>query len=166
MKPILVMLVAIGLVLSRPHPAVAQADSPAESDSTHIAAVRELCDVLGLAQQRASAPGVMLDQQVRLNPALAPYRDVLANWSQRYLSWEQMEPEIVRLYAATFSDQEVRAITAFYRTPAGQKALARMPELTQKGVELGAAAAQQHMPDLKRMIEEQGAKSGRTDSRL
>ena len=166
MKPVLLLLVALATAPIRPPVAIAQAVSPAASDSTHLAAVREMCDVLGLAQQMASASQTMLDQQVKLNPALAPYRDVLVNWSRQFLSWEQMGPDMVAAYAAVFDDDEVREITAFYRTPAGRKSLSKMPELMQRGAEIGAAAAQQHMPDLKRMLEEQDAKSGRTDSRL
>ncbi|NNM81178.1 MAG: DUF2059 domain-containing protein [Burkholderiales bacterium] len=48
------------------------------------------------------------------------------------LSWEKLEPMYVRLYKETFSEEEVKGMLAFYRTPSGQAVIHKMPLLMQK----------------------------------
>jgi hypothetical protein len=64
----------------------------------------------------------------------------------------EFETEMVNLYAEAFSDSEMDELLAFYRSPLGQKALARMPELMRRGAEVGSRIAKQHTPELEEMI--------------
>lgn len=45
------------------------------------------------------------------------------------LSWDKLQPLYFRLYRQTFTQDDVDGITAFYRTPAGQALLQKMPLL-------------------------------------
>jgi hypothetical protein len=47
------------------------------------------------------------------------------------LSWETLEPIFVRIYRASFTQAEVDDLTAFYRSPAGQALLTKMPRVLQ-----------------------------------
>lgn len=51
---------------------------------------------------------------------------------QNELAWEKLEPLYVRLYQESFTDEEIAGMTAFYRTPAGQAVINKMPMLMQK----------------------------------
>ncbi|MBV8124605.1 MAG: DUF2059 domain-containing protein [Burkholderiaceae bacterium] len=48
------------------------------------------------------------------------------------LAWEKFEPMCVRLYKETFTEEEVRGMLSFYKTPAGQAVINKMPLLVQK----------------------------------
>lgn len=47
------------------------------------------------------------------------------------LDWSKLEPMYVRIYQKTFSQQEVDGMIAFYKTPAGQAVIAKMPTAMQ-----------------------------------
>ena len=48
-----------------------------------------------------------------------------------------LKKEMMELYEKEFTDLELKEIVAFYRTPLGQKALHRLPALSQSGAKLG-----------------------------
>jgi uncharacterized protein len=47
------------------------------------------------------------------------------------LDWKKLEPMYVRIYQKSFSQQEVDGMIAFYKTPAGQAVIAKMPAVMQ-----------------------------------
>lgn len=119
--------------------------------SPHEQAAQELYEMVGgrdLAKQMTDA----MVAQMASNPALAPYQDVLTDWFKKINAGGALETEVVRLYVETFSESELREMIAFYKTPVGQKALQKMPELLQKGMAVGQKLAQDHMPELKAAI--------------
>jgi hypothetical protein len=50
------------------------------------------------------------------------------------LAWEKLEPTYLRLYRASFSEEEVVGMLEFYRTPAGQAVITKMPALVQQSL--------------------------------
>jgi uncharacterized protein len=47
------------------------------------------------------------------------------------LDWTRLEPMYLRIYQKTFSQQEVDGMIAFYKTPAGQAVISKMPAAMQ-----------------------------------
>jgi len=50
------------------------------------------------------------------------------------VTWPKLEPMYVRLYQETFTEDEVQGMVAFYRSPAGQAMVQKMPLLMQKSI--------------------------------
>ncbi|BBP02333.1 DUF2059 domain-containing protein [Sulfuriferula nivalis] len=50
------------------------------------------------------------------------------------LAWDKVEPMYIRLYKDTFTEEEVAGMLAFYKTPAGQAVIQKMPVLMQKSM--------------------------------
>lgn len=50
---------------------------------------------------------------------------------QGELTWEKMEQMIIRLYKESFTEEEVLGMLSFYKTPAGQAVIRKMPLITQ-----------------------------------
>jgi uncharacterized protein len=48
------------------------------------------------------------------------------------LAWERMEPLYIRIYRESLSEDEVAGMLNFYRTPAGQALIRKMPLMMQK----------------------------------
>ena len=51
---------------------------------------------------------------------------------QGELAWEKLKPMYVRLYKESFSEEELTGMLDFYKTPAGQAVIQKMPVLMQK----------------------------------
>ncbi|MCY7313902.1 MAG: DUF2059 domain-containing protein, partial [Pseudoxanthomonas sp.] len=64
------------------------------------------------------------------------------------LSWEQMRPLYLEVYRKTFTAEEVRGITRFYQSRAGQSLLDKTPALTQN---LMQAMEQKMIPMLEQL---------------
>ncbi len=47
------------------------------------------------------------------------------------MSWDKLEPMSIRLYQQTFTEDELQGMLAFYKTPAGQAVINKMPTLMQ-----------------------------------
>jgi len=60
------------------------------------------------------------------------------------LRWEQLEPEFAEVYRKFFTQSELDDMIAFYRTPAGQALLAKLPAVMQSSMQL----VQKHMQAL------------------
>ena len=127
-----VAALALVLVASVPHAAAAQTAAQKESAA-------ELLEVMKMDDAVRDATMMSVEMQVEANPALAPFRDVMSEFIDKYLTWEAMKPDLIQLYAESFSEQELRELIAFYRTPTGQKTIALLPELTRKGPRLAGA---------------------------
>jgi len=73
------------------------------------------------------------------------------------LNWKTLEPQYVKLYTDTFSQQEIDGLIAFYSSPAGQAYLAKMPLLMQHSVQLMQAQMQDMMPKIMQILHEPAA---------
>ena len=121
--------------------------------ASHRQAAIDLIDLMGLEEQMMGGATAMVDAMSSQNPSLVPYRDVLLEWSESIMTWEIFGPKMTDIYTGAFSEGELRDLVAFYKTPTGKKAISLMPELMQKGAQLGANEAQKHIPRLQEMIE-------------
>jgi len=62
---------------------------------------------------------------------------------------------IAEIYAHTFTADELRQVTAFYRSPIGQKFLEKMPVIAQESMAMGQKFGQEIAAEMRnRMIEE------------
>ena len=68
--------------------------------------------------------------------------------------------EITALYARTFSVEELNAITAFYRSPVGQKFLLKLPAITQESMVIGQKFGQSVAGEMQGRIVEELRKRG------
>ena len=48
------------------------------------------------------------------------------------MTWENFQSIYTSLYKKNFTQDEVNALTAFYKTPAGKSAMNKMPAVTQQ----------------------------------
>ncbi len=129
-------------------PAAPAAPTAAPISPAHNAAVQELFGEMKLKTELQRLPDAKINSEISRNPGLAPFRDVMVNWLKKYLTWDAMAPQLTKLYAETFSEAELKEMAAFYKTPTGQKAMAKMPELTQRSAIICAQIGQAHSDEL------------------
>ncbi|MFQ5701670.1 MAG: DUF2059 domain-containing protein [Acidobacteriota bacterium] len=146
------MVLARGLLLLAIFGLSQGAALPEEEVSSHRQAALELLRTMGVDRTILAGADTMIDLQLKQNPILVPYRDVLEEWIRKYLNWETVGPEFVDLYVNAFSEVELLEMSQFYRTPTGRKVLEMMPVLMKKGAAIGLAIAREHSAELDEMI--------------
>jgi len=70
------------------------------------------------------------------------------------MSWEKMEPEYIKLFSEVYTEDELKAIVEFYKTPAGQSMLKKQPLLMQKSMVISQKQMQALMPEIQKMSQE------------
>ena len=70
------------------------------------------------------------------------------------VSWDAMKDQFVEIYVKVYSEQEIRELTAFYRSPIGRKLMAKMPELLQASMEIGQQQMLKVLPQLEELTRE------------
>jgi hypothetical protein len=94
----------------------------------------------------------MIDAQVKQNPSLAPFKQVMLRFFSKYMNYDSLKPEMVEIYSEAFTASELKEIVAFYKTPTGRKSIKKMPELMAKGGQMGAQRVQDNIQELQEMI--------------
>ncbi len=51
---------------------------------------------------------------------------------EKYMRWESVKQSYINIYSDVYSNEELKALIEFYRTPLGKKVLDNMQELTRK----------------------------------
>ena len=120
--------------------------------SSHRAAAVELLEVTHIDKITNDAIDVMLKAQLQANPDIRPYEDLMRAFLAKYMAWDALRDKYVDIYIDTYSEDELRAITDFYRTPLGQKLLASLPQVMQRGADLGREAIASHLDELKAQV--------------
>jgi hypothetical protein len=70
------------------------------------------------------------------------------------MRYDVMEPEYIRLYTESFSQADVDGMLAFYRSPAGQSMLKKMPGLMKNSMVLIQQRMQLLMPQIQKLQSE------------
>jgi hypothetical protein len=140
---------ALGCALLLPARGAAQDATPARTyPPSHLAAARELMEVMHLQEVSATGVRVMLDAQIRSSPEMEPYRAAMNEWGTEIFSGDEAKTAFATLYASVLSEADIRGLIAFYRTPLGQRLAAAQVTLTTRGAEIGRDLAQSHQAEL------------------
>jgi len=159
MKRVSALALALAAVLCAAPRAAAQDPAPAqaaaarpEPTAEQRAAALELLEAIDVAGTLEASINTMMEIQMRTNPAVRSVESVMREFFRRHISWNALKGGYTDLYARTFTVDEMREMTAFYRTPAGRKLSRSMPHLMREGAALGDRAVQEHSEELRQMI--------------
>lgn len=132
--------------------ALAAAPARAQPSAEQRAAATELLMAMHVPEVLDASVQQMLDQQIRAAPELQGVQDVMREFARRYVSWEALREQYVDIYAGSFTEDELRQMTDFYRSEVGQKLARATPRLMAEGADLGQRAVQAHRAELEQMI--------------
>ncbi len=74
------------------------------------------------------------------------------------MGWEKLRPEMVRIYAATYTAEEMQAAITFYNSPAGKSFAAKTPAVSLKSTEIGMKRGVTLGPRIQRIMQEEMTK--------
>lgn len=150
----IILLLSVGVALlqaaeNAPSPSPTPASSPTPAAQPSEASVKQLLEV---AQSRKLVDSVMSQmdnlmqktiaqatrgQQVspKVQNGIDRRRAEIASIMKELLDWKKVEPMYVRIYQKTFTQPEVDGMIAFYKSPAGQAVIAKMPAAMQNAID-------------------------------
>ena len=92
--------------------------------------------VMGQIDQMMNGVVAQATQGQKLNEkqqaALAAFQSKYSVLVREELSWAKMEPTYIRIYQNSLNQDEIDGMIAFYKTPAGQAVIKKMPALMQQ----------------------------------
>ncbi len=95
---------------------------------------------------KQSTQGMVLSEAQR--PIMEKHLAKSAALIKQELSWDKIKHPMAEAYARVYTEAEVRDIIEFYKSPAGQKMLAKMPELMQESMVLIQESMKDLMPKI------------------
>jgi hypothetical protein len=131
-------------------PARAQEPTP-----TRLAAAVRLMVATDMERNYGRTMELMIEQQMRQNPAMARFETIMRAFFSKYLSWRDVRDDMARVYALTYTEDEMRQLMVFYQTPLGRRLLETTPELAARTNEATQRRLMEHMPELTQQIMEQ-----------
>jgi hypothetical protein len=149
----LAVVIVLGLSLSS---ATALAD-----DKSHRKATEELMTLMKMKSMMKNAVAQMLEVQMQANPAIAPYREVMVRFFDKYIGWDAIKDDYIKLYMKEFTEAEVKDMVRFYKSKTGKKAATKVPELMASGAAIGQQRVQKHMGELMKMLQDAQAKTAK-----
>jgi len=147
-RPTILLLAALVAAGARP--------AAAQEPLRHELAL-QLLEAMRMPEQIQSSIATVVATQARLNPDVPGLAEVLRDFLARYVTWDAMKEEYAEIYAGAFTEEELREMAAFYRTPTGQKLARATPQLTRLGAELGERTLRAHAAELDEMIARRAA---------
>jgi uncharacterized protein len=126
--------------------------SIALADDASIKEAEKLLQTMGTEAALEQSMSQMLDVQLQQNPALAPYKGVMMDFFNKYMSFNSLKPEMAQAYADAFTLAELQEINTFYATDVGQKVVQEMPKLMAAGAQMGVNRVQENIGELQEMI--------------
>jgi uncharacterized protein len=126
--------------------------SIAGAQQTSIAAIQTAKEVVKITGATALftplIPGVVEQAKnlfLQQNPALAKDLNEIAVQMRADLAprMEELNAEVAKLYAAHFTEAELKELLAFYKTPVGMKLLTEQPKVGEEGLKFAQDWANQ-----------------------
>jgi hypothetical protein len=131
------------------------AHSALADEASHREAAVKLLELSSMAETMDQVIDQTLMMEIRQTPQLVLYQDVMKRFFRKYLGWESLQEDFVKIYMEEFAEEELKDIIAFYETPTGQKTLNKAPVLFAKGAEIGQRRVEENISELQKMIEEE-----------
>lgn len=147
--------VVAGVVLAAAVAVAEPVATPAGADEARLAAAREMMEVTGVTRQmdamveamtRGFAQGANSSGS---DAGKALSADFEKGMRQMMSYKEDMLKDFAQLYAETFTADEMKQVSDFYRSGAGAKFISKTPELMQKGAAIGMKYSERMMKEAK-----------------
>jgi len=94
---------------------------------------QQVLPAMQTSMRQTLAAQLKSEEAARLFDAVQPRINALLI---EQLSWARLKPDFARIYAETFSQDEIDGLIAFYQGPFGTALISRTPQLMQRSIQL------------------------------
>ena len=70
------------------------------------------------------------------------------------MTWEKMKQPMIDIYVKHFSEQEIKDMIAFYKTPSGQSMVKKLPAVMNDSMMMGQNMMKSFFPKMREMSKE------------
>ncbi len=92
------------------------------------------------------------DDPAKYRPDFTKMQDKVFGLLSSRLQWQKLKPQFAQVYSDTFSTDELSGIAGFYKSPAGQASINKMPSLIQKCSQIGQQQMAGAGPEIQKMM--------------
>ena len=107
MRRIIVALVLLSVI-----PMVRAADDKTAAPG-HRAAAEQMLTLMDMPTLLKQSVDQMVKMQVQQNPTIAPYEGVMKEFLAKYMSWDSLKPDMIKLYTDEFTEPELGELNKF-----------------------------------------------------
>ncbi|MCH8558433.1 MAG: DUF2059 domain-containing protein [Balneolia bacterium] len=125
-----------------------------DTQDSHYEAAKELLITMNLPAQLEESIEAMIDMQIRQSPEMGMFEDIMKSFLRKHMSWDAIQDVYVGMYMDEFSEEELKEITAFYRTDIGQKFVSKQMPMMQRGMAKGEQIVAENLPELEMMLQQ------------
>lgn len=129
-------------------------------EASHRRAAEDLLVATAAESTMNASIDQMMAAQLQLQPQLAPFRDVMRGFIEQNVGYAAMKDEMIALYVGEFTEPELVELAAFYRTPTGSKAIAKVPTIMARSVQISMARMQARQGELVKLLEDEVKRRG------
>ncbi|MFI5160713.1 MAG: DUF2059 domain-containing protein [Sphingobacteriales bacterium] len=123
----------------------------------HLAAAEQIINTTGMSGSRLL---LMRNQMVKsISDAAhipeknqAKFINEMSAFMNKYMPVDVLKKNMIVLYAQTFTEDELKQLNDFYKTPLGQKIISKIPELTQKAMQMSQGALKDHFDEIQTIV--------------
>ena len=142
--------ILLTIILLLPFTALSHAD-----EKNHTELIEQLFKVMNLENGYESTIDEMLNIQIKNQPMLKPVTEVMKKFFHKYIGWNEIKPELIKLYKQEFNEDELRDLVGFFSSPVGILWLEKSQDLSLKIMEISQNIVNQHQEELSKMIIEE-----------
>lgn len=99
------------------------------------------------AADKAAGPDASSDAKAKADD----FKKQASHLVEEQISWKALEPQFTDVYAKAFTEEQLDAIIAFYKSPAGAALLTGMPDVNAQLSKFGQSRIQTLQPQLQKL---------------
>jgi hypothetical protein len=80
------------------------------------------------------------------------FTDEMTAFMNKYMPLESFKSQFVKIYAETFTENELKQLIDFYSSPIGKKVIDKIPALMQKGMTMSQMTLKDHFDELQSIV--------------
>ncbi|QHL89090.1 DUF2059 domain-containing protein [Nibribacter ruber] len=130
----------------------ASGSAMAQTQSSHYKAAETLLLTMDTPKTIDTNLQQMLTMQMEQMPAMKEAEIEVRSFFAKYMSWDAIKEDMVKLYMEEFTEKELKDMTAFFKTPTGKKLAAKQSTLTMRSAQLGQSKIQPHLMELEQIL--------------
>lgn len=123
-------------------------------EASHRAAAKEFFELTKIPEIANATMRESINSALMQVPNREKYQDIVDDVISKYISFEKVEDQYITYHMQLFSEQELRDLIAFCKTPTGQKYIRASPELNQYMTQLMVPLVQNAMQELSTRMSE------------
>lgn len=133
-----------------------------QETENRLKASEELSKAMKMKEGWQQTLNNMIEVQTKQIPGMIDLKEVFEEFFDKHMGWDSIKEDFIKMYAEEFTAAELKEITAFYKTPVGEKLALKMPVLTTKGAEIGQKKVKENMLELQIMLSNKMAEIEKT----